>query len=123
MIKKTILLADDEEDIKTVISIYLESQGYRVLTAFDGLDALDKIQYEKPDLIFLDIMMPIMNGFEVCTKLKSDPTTRDIPVVMLSAASQRESVQRGLDLGAVDYIIKPFEPSAIDEVIKKIFKK
>ena len=106
MTKKTILLADDEEDIKTVITIYLESQGYRVLTAFDGLDALDKIQSEKPDLIFLDIMMPIMNGFEVCTKLKLDPATRDIPVVMLSSQDNIEVAVNCMKHQAFDYIVK-----------------
>src|SRR4051812_11200167 len=90
---KKILLADDEEDIKIVLRMFLESKGYRVVTAYDGLDALDQAKNEKPDAILLDIMMPLLDGFEVCKKLKSQPDTQNIPVVMLSAASHAESVQ------------------------------
>jgi len=118
--KKKILLADDEEDIKMVVQIFLESRGYEVLTAFDGLSALDMIRTEKPDLVLLDVMMPVVNGFEVCTRMKADPEMRDIPVVMLSAMAQSESVDKGLSAGAADYIVKPFEPSALEEVIGKI---
>lgn len=123
MNKKKILLADDEEDIKIVIKIYLESKGHTVVTAFDGLDAIDKAESEKPDLILLDIMMPIMNGFEVCSRLKENKATASIPIVMLSAASQKDSVEKGLSVGAVDYIIKPFETTKLDEVMTKIFGK
>jgi len=118
--KKKILLADDEEDIKTVIKLYLESKGYDVVTSYDGLDTLDKVKAEKPDLILLDIMMPVINGFEVCKQLKADENTSHIPIVMLSAASHADSVERAIDAGAVDYIMKPFEPPRVEAILKKI---
>ncbi len=118
--KKKILLADDEEDIKTVIKLYLESKGYDVVTSYDGLDTLDKVKAEKPDLILLDIMMPVINGFEVCKQLKADENTSHIPIVMLSAASHADSVEQAIEAGAVDYIMKPFEPPRIEAILKKI---
>lgn len=118
--KKKILLADDEEDIKTVIKLYLESKGYDVVTSYDGLDTLDKVKAEKPDLILLDIMMPVINGFEVCKQLKADENTSHIPIVMLSAASHSDSVEQAIEAGAVDYIMKPFEPPRIEAILKKI---
>jgi DNA-binding response OmpR family regulator len=118
---KKILLADDEEDIKIVLRMFLESRGYQVCTAYDGLDALDQARNEKPDVVLLDIMMPLMDGFEVCRKLKADPATAQIPVIMLSAASHAESVQKGLNAGAMDYMIKPFEPEKLDEMLTKLF--
>ena len=116
---KKILIADDEEDIKTIVQLLLETQGYQIVTAFDGLDALDKVKTEKPDLILLDIMMPILDGFEVCKRLKDDPETASIPVIMLSASAHAESRQKGLDAGAVNYIVKPFEPEYLEEVVRK----
>ena len=120
MAAKRILLADDEEDIKTVVTMFLESQGYEVLTAFDGLDALEKTRTEKPDLILLDIMMPVLDGYEVCKRLKEDATTGNIPILILSAAAHVESVDRGLKAGARDYIVKPFEPEKLLEKIEQV---
>jgi len=121
--KAKILLADDEEDIKTVISLYLSAKGYEVVTAYDGLDAIDKAKTEKPDLILLDVMMPIMNGFEVCQKLQGDPETQNIPIIMLSAAAQSETITKSIELGAKDYIVKPFEPERLDKMIFKYLNK
>jgi DNA-binding response OmpR family regulator len=120
MAAKRILLADDEEDIKTVVTMFLESQGYEVLTAFDGLDALEKTRTEKPDLILLDIMMPVLDGYEVCKRLKEDATMSNIPILILSAAAHVESVDRGLKAGAKDYIVKPFEPEKLLEKIEQV---
>jgi DNA-binding response OmpR family regulator len=120
---RKILLADDEEDIKIVLRMFLESRGYEVCTAYDGLDAIDQARKEKPDAILLDIMMPLLDGFEVCKKLKADPATAAIPVIMLSAASHAESVQKGLNAGAVDYVIKPFEPEKLDQMLTKLFNR
>jgi two-component system alkaline phosphatase synthesis response regulator PhoP len=117
---KKILIADDEEDVKAVVQLFLESKGYLTVTAFDGLDAIERAKEEHPDLIILDIMMPIIDGFEVCKKLKADPSLAKIPVIMLSASSHSESKQRGLEAGAVDYLIKPFEPEQLERVIKNI---
>jgi DNA-binding response OmpR family regulator len=123
MADKHILLADDEEDIKTVVAMFLEAQGYKVTTAFDGLDALEKAEAEKPDLIILDIMMPLIDGFEVCRRLKGEETTAQIPILMLSAAAHAESVNKGLEAGAVDYIVKPFEPEKLLEKVQEILAK
>lgn len=119
---RRILIADDEEDIKFVVKFHLESQGYEVITAFDGLDTLALAESEKPDLILLDVMMPVMNGFEVARKLRDNPLTMDIPVVMLSAAAKGESIKQALESGARDYLVKPFEPQKLDEVIQRILK-
>jgi two-component system alkaline phosphatase synthesis response regulator PhoP len=102
--------------------MFLKSRGYEVCTAYDGLDAIDQARNEKPDVILLDVMMPMIDGFEVCKKLKADPQTANIPVIMLSAASHAESVQKGLNAGALDYMIKPFEPEKLDEMLTKLFK-
>ena len=119
---KKILLADDEEDIKVVLKMFLESKGYETCTAFDGLDAINQAKSENPDVILLDVMMPLVDGFEVCKKLKADPNTAEIPIVMLSAASHAESVQRGLDAGAVEYLVKPFEPEQLIKVLEEVIR-
>lgn len=116
---KKILVADDEEDVKIIVQLFLESKGYEIVTAYDGLDAIDKAKSERPDLILLDIMMPVLDGFEVCRRLKSEPSTAPVPVIMISASSQSESKKRGLEAGAVDYIVKPFEPDHLAKVLAK----
>lgn len=118
--KKKILVADDEEDIKAVVTLFLQSKGYEVISAFDGLSALDLAKMEHPDLILLDIMMPVVDGYEVCRRLKADETTRDIPVVMLSAMAQSESVEKGMSCGAADYVVKPFDPARLEEVVARV---
>ncbi|MGI8907793.1 MAG: response regulator transcription factor [Candidatus Sumerlaeaceae bacterium] len=120
MERKKILIADDEEDIKIVVKFFLESRGYEVLTAFDGLDAISMCETENPDLLLLDVMMPVMSGFEVARRLKANPKTADIPIIMLSAASQAGSIKEGLEAGARDYIVKPFEPAKLEEMIRAI---
>ncbi|HOE97659.1 MAG TPA: response regulator [Candidatus Sumerlaeota bacterium] len=117
-----VLLADDEEDVKVVLKMFLESKGYDIVTAYDGLDAIDQARTHKPDVILLDIMMPLVDGFEVCRKLKGDPETAEIPIIMLSAASHAESVQKGLDAGAAEYLIKPFEPEQLVKVLEDVVK-
>jgi DNA-binding response OmpR family regulator len=117
---KKILIADDAEDVKLVVQLFLESKGFDILTAYDGLDALDKARNDRPDLILLDVMMPVLDGFDVCKKLKADPKTASIPVVMLSASAQAESKQRGMEAGAEDYLVKPFQPEALDALIHQI---
>jgi len=119
MTKKRILVADDEEDVKEIVAKILEAQGYAVTTAYDGLDAVEKIRAEKPDLVLLDIMMPVLDGYEVCKRLQEDVQTADIPVLFLSAAADQEAVSRGMNAGAKDYVIKPFEPSKLLDKIGK----
>jgi CheY-like chemotaxis protein len=115
---RKILIADDEEDIKVIVQLFLESKGFEIVTAYDGLDAVDKAKSEQPDLVLLDVMMPVIDGFEVCKRLKADPVTADIPIVMLSASSQTESKKRASAAGAVDYISKPFDPDQLQKVIE-----
>ncbi len=119
MERKKILLADDEEDIKIVVRLYLESKGYDIITAFDGLDATEVIDREKPDLILLDVMMPIMNGYEVVSHVRGNPETEHIPIVMFSAATHEGAVRKGLEAGANDYLTKPFDPSKLEDVVHK----
>src|SRR4051812_9408789 len=114
MTGKKVLLADDEEDVRLVVSMHLESQGYTVLTAYDGLDAISIAEREIPDLILLDVMMPVMSGLEAARKLRSGEKTAKIPILMLSAASQSDSVKKGIEAGATDYIVKPFDPAALE---------
>ncbi|MBM3333928.1 response regulator [Candidatus Sumerlaeota bacterium] len=120
MTKKRILVADDEEDVKEIIARILETQGYAVVTAYDGLDAVEKIRSEKPDLVLLDIMMPVLDGYEVCKRIQQDEQTANIPVVFLSAAADQEAVTRGMNAGAKDYVVKPFEPKKLLEKVNKV---
>ncbi|MBN1867743.1 response regulator [Candidatus Sumerlaeota bacterium] len=117
--KPVILVADDEEDIKEILKMYLEGCGFDVVTAFDGLDAAQKAKECHPALILMDIMMPVMDGIEVTKMLKASGTTREIPVVMLTAAAQSAMVQKAMEAGATAYISKPFEPDQVREVIEK----
>ncbi|MFH0792783.1 MAG: response regulator [bacterium] len=119
MTLKKILLADDEEDLRTVLGLYLQSKQYDVITAYDGLNAIDLAKSQKPDLILLDVMMPVLNGFEVCKRLKADPETSSIPVIFVSAAGQPESKELGFKAGAVGYLVKPFEPKELDVILER----
>jgi putative two-component system response regulator len=114
----TVLIVDDAE---TNIDILLEILGedYDVSVAMDGESALEAVEEDLPDLILLDILMPGMDGFEVCKQLKGNPETANIPVVFLSALTEAEEKQKGLDLGAVDFITKPFDTSEIQAKVKQ----
>ncbi|MCP4622124.1 MAG: response regulator [bacterium] len=112
-----ILLVDDNLTNLQVLMGTLEGRGYHLLIAKNGESALTIVRKAGPDLILLDIMMPGMNGFEVCRRLKADPATQEIPVIFLSALSETTDKVHGLDLGAVDYITKPFQP---EEVIARV---
>lgn len=114
--EETILLVDDDAALLEVTSIVLMSEGYRVVTAKDGPEALKVLGYERLDLVVLDIMMPHMSGFEVLKKMRE---RSDVPVVMLTAKSQSVDKVVGLELGADDYITKPFSPvQLLDKVIE-----
>jgi len=116
----SILIVDDDPVIRNLLNQILEEfqeSGVRILTAENGEAAMECIKREKPDIIFLDVMMPKMNGFEVCDMVKRDPETRDICIVMLTAKGQEIDKQKAKELGANYYITKPFN---IDEIIKKV---
>lgn len=108
-----ILIAEDERDIRDLIDFTLSYNGYEVITASNGEDALELIQREMPDLILLDVRMPRKDGYEVCKALKTEPSTSGIPVVFLSAKGQEAEVEAGLQLGAEAYILKPFSPNEL----------
>ncbi|NIM06448.1 MAG: response regulator [Armatimonadetes bacterium] len=119
--QKKVLVVDDERHIVRLIQVNLERGGYKVLTAFDGREALKKVDNEKPDLIVLDVMMPHMDGFEVLKRLQASPTTRTIPVVMLTAKAQDADVFRGWSSGVSAYLTKPFNPLELLTFIRRIF--
>jgi len=113
MAKETILIVDDEEDILQLLKYTFESAGFDTLTAGDGLEALTKARRHLPDLILLDLMLPGMDGFEVCKELKRGSETGKIPVFMLTAKGEEVDRIVGLELGADDYVVKPFSPREI----------
>jgi two-component system alkaline phosphatase synthesis response regulator PhoP/two-component system response regulator VicR len=117
---KKILVCDDEPYILMALTDAVEMEGYECVTAINGKEALQKAREEHPDLIMLDIMMPFMDGYEVCRELKADPATRDIPVIMLTAKSQQLDIQKGKDVGADDYITKPFRPSTLRKKFNEV---
>lgn len=102
-----ILVVDDNAQNLELLVVYLEGLECEVCTAADGLEALDKVAGEDPHLILLDIMMPRMSGFEVCRKIKSDPATRDIPIIMVTALNELGDIERAVDSGCDDFITKP----------------
>ena len=119
---KKILVCDDEPYILMALTDAVEMEGYDCVTAINGKEALQKAREEHPDLIMLDIMMPFMDGYEVCRELKADPATRDIPVIMLTAKSQQLDINKGKDVGADDYITKPFRPSTLRKKFNEVLK-
>jgi len=115
-----ILVAEDDLDIRELIAISLRYAGYEVIPAADGQQAVDLTIAEKPDLIILDVQMPRLTGFEALKQIKVRPEFIDTPVVILSAKGQESEIQSGLELGATQYILKPFAPDELIEKIKQI---
>jgi two-component system alkaline phosphatase synthesis response regulator PhoP len=120
MSKGKILVVDDEIYIVHILDFSLGMEGYEVVTALDGEQALERVASEKPDLIVLDIMMPKLDGYEVCRAVKSNPATRTIPVILLSAKGRNVDQKMGFDVGADDYITKPFSPRKLVERINQL---
>ena len=117
---RKILIAEDERDILDLIMFTLQFGGYDVIPTSNGADALVMVHKEQPDLILLDVRMPRMSGYEVCKQIKAEDDTRDIPVVFLSAKGQEAEVKIGYEMGAVDYILKPFAPDQLLERLDNI---
>ncbi len=120
---KKILVVDDEPDVNSLLTLILKTQGYEVISAADGQEALEKARAEDPDLILLDVMLPKMDGYKVARMLKFDEKYSHIPIVMLTAKIQEKYKQMGLETGASMYITKPFEPSDIIEKVKQFLAK
>jgi DNA-binding response OmpR family regulator len=110
---KTVLVVDDEQDILDLVRYRLENDGYRVITASDGQTGLALAQEEHPDLCILDVMMPKLTGLEVLAHLRADPATAETRVIMLTARGQDADIDRGFELGAHDYVTKPFSPKEL----------
>lgn len=118
--KPKILLVEDDKFISRAYSDGLGRAGFEVAVAYDGVEAIKKLQDDKPDIILLDLIMPIKNGFEVLEEVKADDQLKDIPVLILSNLGQDTDIQKGKDLGAVDYLIKSnFSMTEVTEKIKK----
>ena len=118
---KRILAVDDERHIVRLIQVNLERAGYEVMTAGDGLQALEVVAKDRPDLIVLDWMMPQLNGMETLKRLKANPATNNIPVIMLTAKSQDADVFKGWQSGCDCYLTKPFNPMELLAFVKRIF--
>jgi DNA-binding response OmpR family regulator len=119
MANQTIIVAEDQQHVRKLIEYKLTNSGYNVVAVENGTIALAKIRELKPALVLLDIMMPLMTGFEVLAALKQDDTTKNIPVILVTAQSKEEEILRGLELGAEDYITKPFSPNELAARVKK----
>lgn len=119
---KHILAVDDEKSIRRLIEVNLERAGFRVTTACDGLEALEKFQAERPDMVVLDWMMPRMDGFEVLTRLKADPATAEVPVILLTSKAQDQDMFSGWKAGADLYLTKPFNPGELVTFVKQILE-
>ena len=115
-----ILAVDDERHIVRLVQINLERAGYQVVTAYHGLQALEVVEAEKPDMIVLDVMMPYMDGFEVLQQLRKKPDTRDLPVILLTAKAQDTDVFRGWQMHCDCYLTKPFNPSELIAYVRRI---
>lgn len=115
-----ILAVDDQVYIVKLIQVNLERNGYEVVTAYDGAQALEKVRAEKPDVIVCDVMMPRKDGFGVLQDLKADPSTRDIPFIMLTARAQDADLFRGYASGVHIYLTKPFDPRQLLHFVKRV---
>ena len=115
-----VLAADDEEDILELIAFRLERSGYTVVQAHDGAEAFELARSSQPDLAVLDVMMPKMDGFEVTRRLREEEATSKMPIILLTARTQEADIQRGFDVGADDYIRKPFSPQELSARVQAI---
>jgi len=120
MANKKILVVDDETQLVEMVKMRLEANGYDVIVAYDGQDGLDKARQEKPDLIILDLMLPKIDGYKVCRMLKFDEKYKNIPIIMFTARAQAEDEKLGKEVGADDYVTKPFEPQVLLGKIKAL---
>jgi two-component system phosphate regulon response regulator PhoB len=123
MSQATILVVEDEAPLVTLLRYNLEREGFAVLEAQDGDEALNQAREQKPDLVLLDWMLPLVSGIEICRQLRRHPETRAIPIVMLTARGEEGDKLRGLDSGADDYVTKPFSPSELIARIRAVLRR
>ncbi|MDD5218068.1 MAG: response regulator [Candidatus Omnitrophica bacterium] len=120
--KKTILIIDDEPHIQTMVATRLQANDFKVITALDGKEGLEKVKKERPDLILLDIMMPEMDGYDFLRELKKISGVNLMPIIMFTAKVRREDIDKAIYLGAVDYVIKPFTSTVLLDKIRQFLK-
>ena len=121
--KIKLLLVEDEPSVIELMNIYLSRRGYEIFNVADGSEVMDKVRSLKPDLVILDIMLPKLNGFEVCSLIKSDPALKNIPVMILSALVQKTEIEMGIRMGADLYMTKPFQNSELLANVEKLLGK
>jgi len=121
--RKRVLIVDDEPDILKTVIFRLKKAGYQIITAEDGETGMELARKEKPDLVLLDVRLPLIDGYEVCQRLKSDDNFKKIPVIFLTASAADEIADKTKASGANDYIIKPFEPEELLNKVKNILDK
>ena len=118
--RRRVLVVDDEPDVLLLCRVNLEFEGYEVMEASDGVEAMSRVRERRPDVVLLDVMMPRMDGWQVLSELKSDDELKDIPVVMLTAKVQDQDQIRGWSSGASEYITKPFSPLSLSQVLEDV---
>jgi two-component system phosphate regulon response regulator PhoB len=123
MPKETILIVDDEEDVLELVRYNLQKEGYRTETATSGEEVLKKARSILPDLIILDLMLPGIDGLQVCKNLKGDTKTQSIPIIMLTAKGEDTDIVAGLELGAEDYVTKPFSPKVLIARVRRVLQR
>ena len=123
MVQPTILVVDDESDVVDLVRFHLQKSGMKVLTAHNGLEALDIARQHRPEVLILDVMMPHMDGFQVCQELKKNENTKEMAVLLLTAKGEPADRIHGLELGADDYLPKPFSPKELILRIRNLLKK
>ncbi len=121
--KKFVLIVEDEEDIRELVSYHLLKEGYRVASVASGEEALTVAEKQTPDLILLDVMLPGMDGMAVCQRLRSSPKTAEVAIMMLTAKSEESDIIRGLNLGATDYVTKPFSPKVLLARVRAVLRR
>jgi len=122
-IPKKILIIEDEEDIARLVKLYLEKDGFRAVIATEGIEGLKLIKTDHPDMVILDLMLPEMDGLEICRKIRNAPDTALLPVLMLTAKAEESDTIIGLELGADDYVMKPFSPKVLVTRVKALFRR
>ena len=117
-----VLVVDDDDVIRQLITVHLELEGFEVIPAVDGQDALDKVKDARPDVVTLDVMMPRVDGWEAAARLRADPETAHVKVILLSARAQESDIQRGERIGVDAYLTKPFDPDELIDVVRRLME-
>lgn len=123
MPKQKILVVDDHAEMIELIEASFQLRGFDVVSASNGQEALAKVYQEKPDLVLLDVMMPLLDGYEICQTLKSIEETKHIPVIFMTVKGNEADIERGFEVRADGYVVKPFEPAELTEFAEKVLEK